>query len=200
MNDTAIPLSPGPLLRRLARAVLALVGWRIAFPWPPPPKAVIIVYPHTSNWDFVIGILARFAVGLPITWVAKDTLFRWPFGALFRAMGGIPVNRREHTGATGALVAEFARRPFLWLAIAPEGTRSYTDRLRSGFYHLALGARVPVGLGFIDYRRREVGVTEWVTLTGDAERDLAQLRRFYAGKAPLRPAQAGEIRFLDAPP
>jgi hypothetical protein len=132
-----------------------------------------------------------------MSWVGKDTLFRWPLGALFRALGGIPVDRSGRTGVIAQLSAELARRESLLLVIAPEGTRARTDHWRTGFYHLALSAGVPLGLGFIDFKRRRLGITEWVQLSGDPERDLARLRDFYADKTALRPEQAGEIRFLD---
>jgi 1-acyl-sn-glycerol-3-phosphate acyltransferase len=183
--------------QRVARGLLGLFGWRVDIRWPPLPKAVVVVYPHTSNWDFVVGILARAAAGLPLNWMAKDTLFRWPFGAFFRKLGGIPVNRREHKGAVAQMQADFARRPYLWLVIAPEGTRGFVPHWKSGFYHLACSAGVPLGLGFLDYGRRVVGITDWISLSGDAERDLARLRAFYADKKALKPAQAGAIRFRD---
>jgi 1-acyl-sn-glycerol-3-phosphate acyltransferase len=188
---------PWTLLQRAAHAVLVLFGWRIDVRWPPPPKAVIAVYPHTSNWDFVVGILARLAIGLPVSWIGKDTLFRWPFGALFRKLGGIPVDRRERHGVVAQMQAEFARRQVLWLAIAPEGTRAHTAHWKSGFYHLACAAQVPLGLGYLDYGHHIVGIADWITLTGNPGEDLARLRAFYAGKSALRPGQAGEIRFRD---
>jgi 1-acyl-sn-glycerol-3-phosphate acyltransferase len=182
---------------RLARSLLALFGWRVDVLWPPPAKAVIAVYPHTSNWDFLIGILARAAMGLPLSWIGKDTIFRWPFGALFRRLGGIPVDRSRHHGIVAQMQAEFARRPYLWVVIAPEGTRAYTDHWKSGFYRLACAAGVPLGLGYLDYGRRIVGIGDWIRLSGNPDADLARLRAFYAGKAALRPAQAGEIRFRE---
>ncbi|MGZ6123694.1 MAG: 1-acyl-sn-glycerol-3-phosphate acyltransferase [Myxococcales bacterium] len=190
------PLRP-TLSERLARGLLALFGWRVDVRWPPPPKAVIAVYPHTSNWDFVIGILARAAVGLPVSWIGKDTIFSWPFRALFRKLGGIPVDRHQHHGVVGQIQAEFARRPFFWLAIAPDGTRAHTDHLRSGFYRLACATGVPLGLGYLDYGRRIVGIGDWIDLSGNQDDDLARLRAFYAGRTALHPAQAGEIRFRD---
>lgn len=193
------PPAPAPApptgLQRWARRLLALFGWRVDITWPPVPKCVIVVYPHTSNWDFPIGYLARIAIALPVQWVGKDTLFRWPIRGLLRRMGGIPVNRRERTGLIDRLTAEFERRPQLWLAMTPEGTRSRTDHWKSGFYHLALAANVPVGLASIDYRTRLVGLTTYFTLSGDQEKDLARMRAIYAGKVGRHPEQAGEIRF-----
>jgi 1-acyl-sn-glycerol-3-phosphate acyltransferase len=191
------PPAPGPPTRaqRWARRLLAAAGWSVDIAWPPAPRGVIIVYPHTSNWDFVVGYLARLAVGLPVQWIGKDTLFRWPVARLLRRMGGIPVNRRERTGLIDELRGELERRPFMWLAFAPEGTRSRTDHWKSGFYHLALAAKVPVGLAYIDWARRAVGLETYLALTGDAEQDLERMRAAYADKVGRHPGQAGEIRF-----
>lgn len=180
---------------RLSRILLRLFGWRVVFVPPPGPKAVVIVYPHTSNWDFPIGILARAAIALPVGFVGKHTLFRAPFGGLFRRLGGIPVDRRQRAGFVDALVAAFARSERLYLAIAPEGTRARTDHWKSGFYRVALAARVPVGLAFIDYARREIGVEHWLTLSGDVAADLARMRACYAGRRGRHPGLEGEIRF-----
>jgi 1-acyl-sn-glycerol-3-phosphate acyltransferase len=189
-------LETGPGKRHgWARSLLALFGWRVEVVLPPAPRCLIVVYPHTSNWDFVVGYLAKLAAGLPVWWVGKDSLFRPPFAGLFRRMGGIPVNRREPAGFVDQLARELERSPQLWLAITPEGTRSYTDRWKSGFYRLALAANVPVGLAFIDYRAREVGLVTYLTMTGDEARDLEHIRAVYAGKLGKRPELAGAIRF-----
>ena len=157
------------LVQQGARKLLAAFGWSVAIDWPPVPKGVIVVYPHTSNWDFIIGYLARLAAGLPARWIGKDTLFRWPLAGLLRRMGGIPVNRRQRTGLIAQLVSEFGRHPWLWVAVAPEGTRARTGHWKSGFYHLALAAEVPVGLAYLDYQRRVVGLSTYITLDGDEE-------------------------------
>ncbi len=187
--------SPPIRERRWARRLLALLGWRADVVLPPGPRCVIAFYPHTSNWDFVVGYLAKLAAGVPVHFVAKHTLFRGPFGPMLARMGGIPVDRTAHAGLVHQLLAEMEARPWMWLAIAPEGTRSYVERWHSGFYRLALGAKVPIGLAFIDYGRREVGVREYFVPSGDVEADLARIRAAYAGKAGRRPALAGEIRF-----
>ncbi len=182
-------------MRSIARGVLSLCGWRADLAWPPVEKCILLVYPHTSNWDFFYGYFAKLAIGLPTYWIAKDSLFRWPVAGLLRWMGGIPVNRREPTGAVRQLAREFERRSRFWVAITPEGTRSYTARWKSGFYRLALAANVPVGLAFIDYSARVVGLTTYLTLTGDEEADLERIREAYAGKVARRPEAAGAIRF-----
>lgn len=182
-------------MRQLATLILRLIGWRTVFTAPPGPKSVVLVYPHTSNWDFPLGLLFRARHGIFIHWAGKDTLFRWPVNRLLRRIGGVPINRRESTGMIGQLVDAFARNERFHMAITPEGTRAKTDCLKSGFYRLALTAGVPVGLGFFDYREKCVGVERWITLSGDEAADLAVLREYYAGKTARYPEKAGEIRF-----
>jgi len=190
-------LAPEPpsARRALARWLLGLFGWRVEAAWPTAPKVVLIVYPHTSNWDFFIGYLARRAMGLPAIWIGKHTIFRWPVNGLLRSMGGIPVDRAHAAGVIPALLGEFERRETVCLALAPEGTRSHRDHVKRGFYRIALAAKVPVGLGFIDFATRTVGVDRWIDLTGDEASDLARLRAAYAGRVGRHPEKASELRF-----
>jgi 1-acyl-sn-glycerol-3-phosphate acyltransferase len=185
------------MLRRLATFIYWLIGWHSVFVPPPGPKSVLLVYPHTSNWDFTLGLLFNAKHAIFVHWAGKDSLFRWPLGALARALGGIAINRREHTGMVGQLVKVFAERESFHLCITPEGTRGKTDHWKSGFYRLALEAGVPVGLGFLDFRNKRVGVERWVTLSGNEEADLAMLREYYADKTAYYPEKAGDIRFKD---
>jgi len=180
--------------RRCARASLKMFGWRSVLVPPPATQGVIIVYPHTSNWDFIIGVLYKMGVGLPIRWMGKDTLFRWPLRRLLLRLGGMPIRRDQRSGFVAALLAEFARNDWMWLAITPEGTRSHTNYWKSGFYRIAVAARLPVGLGYIDYATRTVGIDKYLTLTGDEGLDFAQIRAFYADKHGRRPENEGEIR------
>ncbi|MDP1634144.1 MAG: 1-acyl-sn-glycerol-3-phosphate acyltransferase [Gallionellaceae bacterium] len=187
-------MRPG-VFGRFCATLLRLFGWRVIFVPPTMPKAVVIVYPHTSNWDFIVGILARFAIALPAHWVGKDSLFHPPFGTLFRRLGGIPVNRRQSTGFADGLIKAFDKTDSLYLAIAPEGTRSKVKYWKSGFYRVALAANVPLGLAFIDYSRNEVGIDTWLSLSGNEVEDLAGIRAFYSAKRGKRPEKEGEIRF-----
>lgn len=180
---------------KLGAGLMRLIGWRLVYVPPPQPKSVIIVYPHTSNWDFVVGFIARSVAGIRCHFAAKDTLFRGLFGRWLARVGGIPVNRREPTGFVGQLVREFARRDEFHVVFTPEGTRSRTEHWKSGFYRLALAVKVPLGLAFIDYGAREVGIGAWLDLTGDEEADLERIRAFYAGKRGRRHELAGPIRF-----
>lgn len=192
--DEALPRRLS-LWRRSLLSLLRLFGWRTVLVWPPEPKGIIIVLPHTSNWDFVLGLTFRVGHGLPANWIAKTEMFRPPFRGLLTRLGGIPVDRRRTTGFVDALVQEFGRRDWMWVGIAPEGTRSHTDHIKSGFYQLALAADVPVGFGYIDYGTRCVGIDTYVRFTGDEERDLEVVRRFYSTRKGRRPELAGEIRF-----
>jgi 1-acyl-sn-glycerol-3-phosphate acyltransferase len=185
-------------VQRAARLVLRMLGWSLDVALPAQPRGVVIVYPHTSNWDFVVGYLAKLAAGLPLQWIGKDSLFRWPFGALLRRMGGIPVRRGARAGFIDELAREYAARERLWIAIAPEGTRAWTDHWKSGFYHLALAARLPVGLACIDWGRRRIELRCTLDLSGDPEVDLERIRAFYRGVRGRRPERAGEIRFAGA--
>ena len=127
-------------------------------------------------------------------------MFRWPFRRLLLALGGMPINRRENTGFVAAMAEEIRGRDWIWMAVAPEGTRSHGEHLKSGFYQLALAADVPIGLGYIDYARRHVGIDRYVRMTGERGADLQVIRDFYAGIRPRKPANAGDLRFRHARP
>jgi 1-acyl-sn-glycerol-3-phosphate acyltransferase len=186
----------------LARALLRLAGWRVQFDGLPARQGVLIAYPHTSNWDFVVGVLAKWAMGLPVTFWGKDSLFRVPlFGPWLRWLGGIPVDRFNASGVVSDMTSRFeqarAKDEFLWLALAPEGTRRWQPHWRSGFYQVALRAGVPLGLAFFDYGRKRVGVLGFVRLTGDRDTDLAAIGTAYAGVAGKHPALAAPIVFKE---
>ena len=189
---------------RLARALLALAGWRVLVDGFPGRQGVAIVYPHTSNWDFVVGVLAKWAIGIPVRFWGKDTLFEVPvFGRWLRWLGGIPIERRSPKGAVGAMVQTMrkaaARDELLWLALSPEGTRRHTAGWRSGFYQVALGAQVPLALVALDYSRKQVSVTRFLRLGGNAEADYASIAQGFAGALGLRPQQASPIQPLPKP-
>lgn len=207
MNAVAAPaeLSERSIqLRGSALALLRLAGWRIRFDALPARQGVAIVYPHTSNWDFVVGILAKWGIGIPVTFWGKDSLFRVPlFGRWMRWVGGVPVDRSSANGIVGqmarALRAARAEGRFLWLALAPEGTRRSSEGWRSGFYHVGLQAQVPVGLVMLDFGRREVGFVRFLMLSGDAAADIAdiaEIARSFAGRVGCRTELAAPIRWL----
>ena len=195
MNTTSPAAADRNWFQRLCLGLLSLFGWRSVFVPPPEPKGVILVYPHTSNWDFIVGVLYRYGYDLRAQWIAKHSAFRWPLGAVLRRMGGIPIDRRKAQGTIGALVDTYRESDSLWIAITPEGTRSHTDHWKSGFYRIALAANVPCALGCIDYETKTISIDTYVRFSGDSEKDLAMLREYYAGKRGLRPDKEGDIRF-----
>lgn len=192
------------MLAALSRRLLAAFGWRVDYRGVPGPKGIAIFYPHTSNWDFVIGLLAKWAIRLPIRFIGKESLFRGFTGAtlgrLMYLWGGRPVDRHHPRGAVEQLAALMRSEDWFWLAISPEGTRKRTPFLRTGFYYLALKLDLPVGLAFIDYARRRIGVSEFVHMTGDEERDLATIRAYYADKVARYPEKASAIAFRQRAP
>ncbi len=185
------------MLSTLSKVLLKLLGWRMLKCDGLPAKAVLVAYPHTSNWDFLYGMLGQYGLGLGAHWVAKDSLFRWPVGGLMRRMGGVPVNRRKPAGFVEQMAEQFAARDRFLLAVAPEGTRSLTPGWKTGFYRIALAARVPVALGCIDHTRREVGILACIELSGDPAADIARIAEVYSGRQGLRPELASPIRWLD---
>lgn len=184
----------------LGRFVLRTLGWSVKFDGLPAPHGVLVVYPHTSNWDFLYGLMTHWMIGQPIFWVAKHTLFRGPVGVVLRAWHGLAIDRRAPRGVVGQLEALIRSHPSCWVAITPEGTRSRTEGWKSGFYRLAVQGHFPVGLAYIDYARREVGVTEFITLTGDEDVDMETIGRYYAGRQGFRPRDAAPVRLLREPP
>jgi len=184
------------LSQRLARLVLRLIGWRCLDFEGRPERAVLVGYPHTSNWDFPLTLLALKALGLNARWVGKDALFRGPMGPVMRWLGGIPINRREPTGFVERIAAMLRDEPPFVLAIAPEGTRSLTAGWKSGFYRIADSADLPIVLGTIDYSRRRVGLLGAVSPSGDENADMAAIAACYEGVRGRRPELASPIRLI----
>ena len=186
---------------RVARAVLRLCGWRVFCEGLPARQGVVIVYPHTSNWDFVWAMLAKWALGVPIAFWGKATLFRIPLlGRWLRWLGGIPVVRDAPNGIVGQMAQRLReareRDEFMWLGLSPEGTRQLTPGWRSGFHQVALQAEVPVVLAYLDYPRRVVGLDSAWRLSGDAQADLACFAQRLQGRTGKRAALAAPVRLL----
>jgi 1-acyl-sn-glycerol-3-phosphate acyltransferase len=184
--------------QRMALRLLQLFGWRVRYKPLPGPHGVAIVYPHTSNWDFVVGLLGKWAIGMPFRWLGKESLFSGPWEGIMRSWGGVPVERSSSTGATQRLADTMRQSDWFWLALAPEGTRSYKPYLRSGFYHLAVAAKVPLLIVYLDYPNKELGVVDSIRLTGDQAIDLPAIEAAYRGHLGLHPELAAPIKL--APP
>ncbi len=182
------------MLKTLARHLLPLFGWTLLDPPQRPLRAVVVGYPHTSNWDALYSQLGKLALGMDAHWVGKDNLFRWPFAGFLRWLGGIPVDRRAARGFVAQMAAQFAAQPDFLLVLAPEGTRKLTAGWKSGFYRIA---RVPLILTTVDYARREVGILAYLELSGDPDADVAAIAAHYAGRQGRNPELASPIRWLD---
>lgn len=182
------------MMKRIARGVLRLFGWRVVGEVPPHRKMVVVGAPHTSNWDFFLAILAAPAMGLRIWWLGKHTLFRRPYGWFFRMFGGIPVDRSAASGVIGQTVAAFAAAEDLVLVITPEGTRSHRDHWKSGFYRIAFGAGVPILLVGVDGDNKRLEVGPDFVPSGSVGEDMDLVRAFYATHRGLNPDRVGPVR------
>lgn len=158
------------------------------------PKCVLIGAPHTSNWDFPIGMLLFWSLDIDARWVAKHTIFKWPIRGLLRALGGIPLDRTKTENFVAEMVERFTASERLVFALAPEGTRKHTDYWRSGFYWIAHGAGVPIALAYADYARKVAGIGPSFMPSGDIDSDMAKIRTFYADKVGRHPEKLGSIR------
>lgn len=184
----------------VARALLKLAGWELVWQGLPTQQGVFLGYPHTSNWDFVIGLLLKWGTGMQVKFWGKDSLFKVPvFGAWMRWLGGLPVDRSSANGMVGSMVDRFnaakSQEQLLWLAVTPEGTRSYVPYWKSGFYQVAVQAQVPVGLVVFDFKRKRVGVDHFLRLCGNPDIDLPLIAAYYADVQGKRPELAGPVRF-----
>lgn len=182
----------------IARGLLRLMGWRVVFDGLPGLQGVAVVYPHTSNWDFIAGILAKWAIGIPARFWAKESLFRVPlWGRWLRWVGGLPIDRRAPNGAVAQMVDTLQLHGregrLLWLGLAPEGTRRWTPGWRSGFYQVALGAGVPIGIVRLDWGRRELRFVDFLTPSGDEAADFERLAALFAGVSGYHPEQGSPI-------
>jgi 1-acyl-sn-glycerol-3-phosphate acyltransferase len=188
-------------LQNLAATSLHLAGWQFEGGLPAEKKYVCLAVPHTSNWDglLLVGLLQ--SIGLDMEWMIKDSWVKSPLGPVLRRLGAVAIDRDRKANVVQQMVAEFERRDRFVLGIPPEGTRSRAEHWKSGFYHIALGARVPVVPGWLDFGRRRAGLGPAIPLSGDVRADMDRLRAFYAEKKPVafNPAHFGPIRLREEP-
>ncbi len=171
------------LLRGLSLVILKVTGWKVEGALPAnTPKCVMIAAPHTSNWDLPNTLMVAFALRLNIYWMGKASIFKPPFRHLMMWMGGIPVNRERASNmvAASAQAIMDADAP-LQLVVPPEGTRQKTRYWKTGFYYIALSAKVPIVLAYMDYKRKVSGLGPLFHPTGDIEADMSAIKTFYAG-------------------
>lgn len=181
------------LLTKLVRKALVtfyrMRGWKAHGAPPADGRCVIIAAPHTSNWDFLYFIGLTEDIGIQPHFMAKDSLFRWPMGKFMRDMGGVPVVRSSRQNVVDTMAAEFARRDRFMLTIAPEGTRGKVGQWRTGFYHIAMKAGVPLVVGMMDYGTKTGGLGPAIWPTGDYDADMAKIFEFYRTVTPRHPSR-----------
>ena len=187
---------PRPSLSSLS---LRLAGWEFETPGPAAPRCVVLAVPHTSNWDGLLLLALARSIDLRMSWMIKDDWLRGPMGIVLRRLGAVGIDRRRAGNVVQAMIDELGRRDRLALVIPPEGTRGRAEAWKSGFYHIARGAGVPVVPGYLDYGRRRAGLGDPIDLTGDVRADMDAIRGFYDRLAPTahRPADFGPIRLRD---
>lgn len=154
---------------------------------PDPKRFVLVGAPHTSNWDFILMLLAVFVWRIDIRWMGKDSIFKPPFTGLMVWLGGISIDRSKANNTVEQMVEHYRQQDELVVLIPPEGTRSKVERWKTGFYHIALQAEVPIALGYIDAATKTVGLGPLFTPTGDIESDMSVIQQFYSDKQGIKP-------------
>jgi 1-acyl-sn-glycerol-3-phosphate acyltransferase len=187
---------------RLSLLSLHLAGWEFEGPVPQEKKYVCLATPHTSNWDGLLLIGLTRSIGLQLDWMVKDSWVKGPAGPVLRRLGAVAINRSRSTNIVEQMIDQFKHRDAFVLAIPPEGTRSLTEHWKSGFYHIARGANVPVVTGYLDFARKRAGLGPALHMTGDVRADMDKIRAFYAEKKPTAydPAHFGPIRLREEGP
>ncbi len=183
----------------IGQIYLKLAGWRCVGTVP-EGKCVIIAAPHTSNWDTPHMLAIAFLTGVKLSWIGKHTLFknRWA-NRFFRWLGGIPIRRHLRQNVVQQMAEVFDEHEELILAVSPEGTRGRLDHWKSGFYYIALTAKVPICLGYLDYSRKIGGFGPCLHPTGNVQKDMDRIRAFYIDKKGKHPEQFGPVRLKDEP-
>ncbi|MAT87373.1 MAG: acyltransferase [Aestuariivita sp.] len=180
-----------------ARKILYLAGWKIDPTNPPHARCVVIAAPHTSNWDFPMMILFTSAFGLEIKWMGKNSIFIGPVGYFLRKLGGIPIIRNKSNNLVSQMIELFGKSQELMLVVPAEGTRSRSKNWKSGFYHIAHGAEVPVLPTFLDYGNKRGGFGLPIKLTGKISADMDKIRAFYEPYRGKYPELSGPIQLSE---
>lgn len=169
-----------PFFYGFANFSLFMLGWKTKGKIPDIKKFVIIAAPHSSNWDFVFFLLIIFKFKISIHWMGKHTMFRWPFKWLLKRIGGIPIDRSKKGHIVQSMAKAFELSKELIITIAPSGTREKVTTWKTGFYHIARQAKVPIVCGFIDYNRKTIGIGPTFKTSNDMDADMASIKLFYA--------------------
>lgn len=184
------------LFHWIGRLILKILGWEVDGVPPKENKYVAIVAPHTSNWDFPMALFISYSYRIKGAWLGKSQIFHWPvLGWFFKIAGGIPIDRSHPQGLVAQAVKAFREGEHLILALAPEGTRSKVDFWKSGFYHIAREAGVPIALCYLDFKRKVGGFGPLYYCTGNVQQDLKFINDFYNTITPRHPEKRSEARF-----
>lgn len=181
----------------MGRLWLRIWGWRVTGEIPSGNKFVLIGAPHTSNWDFPIGLAVVHVFRLKVSWMGKQSLFRWPFGNMMKWLGGFPVDRENPEGLVDQIATRFRDAEKFVVAITPSGTRSNREYWKSGFYRIAMRAQVPILCGYMDYGRKEARIGLSFLPTGNMKEDMDRIRQFYSGIRGKYPEVATQIRLRE---
>ena len=175
------------IMPRISHLILKIAGWRVVGTLPHSTRFVIIAAPHTSNWDFPLMLLISFAMEMKVNWMGKDAIFRKPFKGFFKWLGGIPIDRSSNNNVVQQSIDTLTHNENLALIVPPSGTRQRVTRWKTGFYHIANGAKVPIALGFLDYQKKIGGIGPHLVPQGNLAVDMEIISKFYAqvtGKYP----------------
>ncbi|MEA2101696.1 MAG: lysophospholipid acyltransferase family protein [Thermodesulfobacteriota bacterium] len=181
------------MLYWISKGYLRMIGWKKQGQVPDLSKMVMIAAPHTTNWDMPITMAIAFVFRIKVYWMGKDTLFKRPFGAVMKWLGGIPVDRSAGNDVVQQSIRAFEKNENLVIIVPPEGTRGKVSYWKTGFYRIASGAGVPIVLGFLDYRKKAGGIGPTIYPSGDMDLDMKEIRSFYgeiAGKYPDKTSYA----------
>ena len=181
------------MTRFIARWFLKLTGWEMEGTRPLESRFVLIAAPHTSNWDLPYLLAMAILFDVKISWMGKHVLFRPPHGWLMRRLGGIPIVRHRRGNMVEQMARAFEEAESMALVVPAEGTRSYVAHWKSGFYHIAQAAGVPIVMGYLDYARKRGGLGPALHPTGDVRADMDEIRDFYSDKVGRYPDRFGEV-------
>lgn len=185
------------MLKWIGKTFLRLFGWETEGGRPVEERFVLIAAPHTSNWDLPFMIAMSWVYEMKISWMGKHVLFGRPHGWLFRWLGGIPIHRETRNNRVQQMADEFSNRERFYLIVPAEGTRSYTPHWKSGFYHIARTAKVPIVMGYLDFERKRGGFGPGLLPTDDMKSDMDQIRAFYQDKQGKWPDLFGPVRLKE---
>lgn len=174
-----VPTQGNRFTRGLGRTLMRMLGWKLGGELPNVKKCVFIGAPHTSNWDFIVSMISILALGLRASYLMKKEAFFWPLAGFFKALGGVPTDRKAAGGVVANIAEQYRTHDKMWVVLTPEGTRSKVDKWKSGFIQIANQAKVPVVCVAFDYPSKTVHIGKMFHPSGDDEKDMQDIRAYY---------------------